>query len=267
MKHHNYRQTWIKLLFFTVLCLLLPMPIYAQPVEIIAEGTYQMGDNDTPSIAEERALLKAKRNALEQAGTYITSSTSVKNLQVTEDNLLALSAGVLKVSIIDTQRTQIGNGMEIKVKIKALVDTDKLQELIKNSAEAPKLLSPASPDILPSSQQTSIQFNGYYQHTSMTKNLKWCVYYRFFPDGTVNAISYFGDTAPPPENLFEVLRLSPGGMGTYSMQNGEIQFILKYLKGKIEGKGLITGEKILLSFYSDITKTSGQQTCWFIRNK
>lgn len=267
MKHRKNGRAWIILLFLVLFCLLLPLPIYAQSVEIIAEGTYQMGDNDTPSIAEERALLKAKRNALEQAGTYITSSTSVKNLQVTEDNLLALSAGVLKVSIIDTQRTQIGNGMEVKIKIKALVETDKLQELIKNSTETPRLLSPASPNISPSSQQASLQFNGYYQYTSMTKNLRWCMYYRFFPDGTVNAISYFGDTAPPPENLFEILRLSPGGMGTYRMQNGEIYFNLKYPKGKIDGKGLITGEKILLSFYSDITKTSGQQTCWFIRNK
>ena len=52
--------------------------------EIVAEGAYNMGDGETPSVAESRALLNAKRIALEQAGTYVESYTKVKNIQVTE---------------------------------------------------------------------------------------------------------------------------------------------------------------------------------------
>lgn len=264
MNRRRNINTLAKLLVLTLFCLLQAYPVWAQSVEIIAEGSYQMGDNDTPAISEERALLKAKRNALEQAGTYMTSSTTVKNLQVTEDNLSALSAGVLKVTIVDTQRTQVGNGMEVKVKIKAMVDTEKLENAIQNAANASKTqLAPSTQPALPS----ELQFNGYYQYTSMIRNLKRTTYYRFFPDGKVNAVSYFADSTPAPNDLFEVLHRSPGGMGAYSVQGGELRFSIDYPKGKLEGKGKISGESLLLSFYSHITKTNGQQTCWFVKIK
>ncbi|OGP11798.1 MAG: hypothetical protein A3G39_02565 [Deltaproteobacteria bacterium RIFCSPLOWO2_12_FULL_43_16] len=63
--------------------LFLPLHVSAQTKEIIAEGTYNMGDGETPSVAESRALLQAKRTALEQAGTYVESYSKVINLQLT----------------------------------------------------------------------------------------------------------------------------------------------------------------------------------------
>ena len=52
---------------------------FAEIKEIISEGTYNMGDGETPGVAESRALLQAKRIALEQAGTYVESYTKVEN--------------------------------------------------------------------------------------------------------------------------------------------------------------------------------------------
>src|SRR4030042_4524629 len=46
--------------------------------EIVAEGTYIMGDGETPIIAEGRAVEQAKRYAVEQAGTYVKSYSRVK---------------------------------------------------------------------------------------------------------------------------------------------------------------------------------------------
>ncbi|MEK6725094.1 MAG: hypothetical protein AABY54_00880 [Deltaproteobacteria bacterium] len=43
-------------------------PVFAETKEIIAEGTYNMGDGETPTVAESRALLQAKRIAVEEAG-------------------------------------------------------------------------------------------------------------------------------------------------------------------------------------------------------
>lgn len=37
---------------------------FAETKEFISEGTYTMGDNETPLIAEEKALLQAKRSAI-----------------------------------------------------------------------------------------------------------------------------------------------------------------------------------------------------------
>ena len=58
---------------------------FAETKEIISEGTYNMGDGETPSVAESRALLQAKRTALEQAGTYVESYTRVKNIPLTKN--------------------------------------------------------------------------------------------------------------------------------------------------------------------------------------
>ena len=50
--------------------------------EIIAEGTYNMGDGKTPLIVEDKALLQTKKATIRQAGTYIESYSKVENLQL-----------------------------------------------------------------------------------------------------------------------------------------------------------------------------------------
>jgi hypothetical protein len=89
-----------------------------QAKEIIAEGTYNMGDGETPGVAESRALLQAKRTALEQAGTYVESYTKVKNLQLTEDEIQVLASGLMEVEILDKKRTIIGDDIHFYVKLK-----------------------------------------------------------------------------------------------------------------------------------------------------
>ena len=60
--------------------MLLLFDCIRQTKEIVSEGTYNMGDGETPSVAESRALLKAKQIALEQAGTYVESYSKIKNI-------------------------------------------------------------------------------------------------------------------------------------------------------------------------------------------
>src|SRR3989304_2881342 len=115
--------------------LFLPLHVSAQTKEIIAEGTYNMGDGETPSVAESRALLQAKRIAVEQAGTYVESYTKVKNLQLTEDEIKVLSSGLMEVEILDKKRTIVGDGFNFWVKIKAKVNPDKIEERAKRVKE------------------------------------------------------------------------------------------------------------------------------------
>ncbi len=56
-----------------VLLLFSQSSAFAETKEIISEGTYNMGDGETPTVAESRALLQAKRTAVEEAGTYVES--------------------------------------------------------------------------------------------------------------------------------------------------------------------------------------------------
>lgn len=88
-------------------------------------------------VAEQRAIEQAKRNAVEQAGTYVESYTKVKNYQVTEDEIKVISSGVMQVEVLDKKRTVTsgGEGILFWVKIKALVKTDNIDEMIKKMKE------------------------------------------------------------------------------------------------------------------------------------
>ncbi|HWR44238.1 hypothetical protein [Sporomusa sp.] len=258
------KQIWIMTLVALLLLLLTPV-VFAQAIEITAEGVYQMGDNDTPSVAEDRALLKAKRNALEQAGTYIASSTVVKNFQVTEDNVVALSAGVMKVNILDTKRTQVGNGMEIRVNIKAIVDTEKLDEFVRQSAglqNKSTVVAPLSQMKEQSSGTGIVKFNGLYQASTYHGSGHYYYYYfRFFPDGTVTSNSGINNTFLLER--FKALESSPSGSGKYSVQNGEIRFSIAFPKGNVDYIGTIEGDKLRLTFHSYIINTDGGYYCKF----
>jgi len=115
--------------------LLFPSHGFTAVKEIVSEGAYNMGDGETPSVAESRALLNAKRVALEQAGTYVESYTKVENMQVTKDEIKVLASGIMEVEILDKKRTIVGDGFRFWVKIKAKVNPDKIQEMAKRVKE------------------------------------------------------------------------------------------------------------------------------------
>jgi len=117
--------------FAMALLLFLPSVGFTESKEIISEGTYNMGDGETPSVAESRALLQAKRTALEQAGTYVESYSKVKNFQLTEDEIKVLASGLMEVEILDKKRTILGDGFHFWVKIKARVQIEKMEEMAK----------------------------------------------------------------------------------------------------------------------------------------
>ena len=265
MRNMNCKQLWI--IFFVVLVFSTQTPAaFAQSVEIISEGVYQMGDNDTPSAAEEMALLKAKRNAVEQAGTYIGSFTSVKNFQVTDDNVVALSVGAIKVSVLDTKRTQIGNGMEIRVKIRAIVDTEMLNTLIKKLYTVEKSTTITKLESQPATVGIDtgiIKLNGLYQAVSYHgQGHYYYYYYRFFPNGRVS--SYFSPLDDRVSDVYKALEISSSGNGNYSVQNGEIKFSLIFPKGNIDYTGKMIENKLRLVFHSNIINTDGGYDCKFI---
>lgn len=118
-----------------VFILVLPLSIQAEVKEIICEGTYNMGDGETPSVAESRALLQAKRVAIEQAGTYVVSYSKVKNLQLTEDEIKVMASGIMEVTELDKKRTVVGDGFHFWVRIKAIVNSDKMEDMAKKAKD------------------------------------------------------------------------------------------------------------------------------------
>jgi len=133
------------LILASLFTLVVPLLVHAETKVLTAEATYLMGDGETPSFAEAMALQKAKQMALEQAGTYVESYSKVQNYNLTTEEIQTIAGGVLQVEVLNKSRTLIGDGLQLYVKIKATVTTDKMAELVqrikgKNVAEEYKRL-------------------------------------------------------------------------------------------------------------------------------
>lgn len=125
--------------------LVVPCVAHAEIKVLTAEAAYTMGDGETPSFAEALVLQKAKQMALEQAGTYVESYTKTQNLDLTTGEVQTIAGGVLQVEIQEKERSLVGDGLQLFVKIKATMTTDKMEELAqrikgKNVAEEDKKL-------------------------------------------------------------------------------------------------------------------------------
>jgi len=89
-----------------------------------------MESNDTREVAKKMAVKDAMRNAVEQAKTYIDSSTLAYNGTVTEDDIEAIAAGIIRVN--DETFEYLNNGSQCRAHIVGTVDTAdvNLQELL-----------------------------------------------------------------------------------------------------------------------------------------
>jgi len=129
-------MTFSLFLFFLIFAFLFPSWSHAESKAIIAEGKYNMGDGETPTVAENGALVNAKRDAVEQAGTYIESYSKVNNFQLTADEVQAASAAILEVTILDKKRDISGDGgITFWVKIRANVNADNLPGVLNELKE------------------------------------------------------------------------------------------------------------------------------------
>jgi Flp pilus assembly protein TadD len=120
-------KLWVGLfLLFTFCCSLA----FAESKVVTSEGKYVMGDLDTKKEARSLALMEAKRSALEQAGTYLESSSEVKNYELTKDEINSLTSGVVSVEVLKEDWKMSGENLMVTVLIRATVDTSNLGERI-----------------------------------------------------------------------------------------------------------------------------------------
>jgi hypothetical protein len=88
------------LAIFLIILLLFPISAIGEIITIKQTVKQTFGGAQSPDDARISAMAKAKREALERAGTYIESLTVVQNAKVEKDEILALTAGVLKAEVI-----------------------------------------------------------------------------------------------------------------------------------------------------------------------
>ena len=122
-------------------CLLLLSTVsYAQIETITSTVRQPFGGSQSPDDARIAAFVKAKREALEQAGTYLESLTIVKNAALEKDEIFALTAGVLKAKIVSQKNYATADAFGIVIVAKVDVDTNILEERVNKLLKDRKLL-------------------------------------------------------------------------------------------------------------------------------
>jgi len=93
------------------------------------------GGSQSPDDARIAATAKAKREVLEKAGTYLESLTIVRENVLARDEILALSAGVLRTEIVSQKNYVAGEAFGIEVVAKVDVDTSIIGQRVKKLIE------------------------------------------------------------------------------------------------------------------------------------
>jgi len=125
-------KTGMILFGITLTMLFVTLSPAAEPTVVTAEGKYVMGDLDSKKDARMLALMEAKRIALEMAGTYVESSTEVKNFSLTRDQINTLAAGVMSTEILKEDWTMLGQNMTATIVIRATIQATNLRNRIKD---------------------------------------------------------------------------------------------------------------------------------------
>ena len=96
------------------------------------EGKATMSEAETQEQIIERAKTYALRNAREKAGVYIRSRSELRDLELVDDEVVTLTAGVVKIQDVQVEKTLVNDALQIFVTVTVIVDTDTLQQEIKN---------------------------------------------------------------------------------------------------------------------------------------
>ncbi|MEW6673596.1 MAG: tetratricopeptide repeat protein [Thermodesulfobacteriota bacterium] len=91
----------LRMLIGVILILGLPLSGLGAPGEFIENYTYSAGESDSKLTCRTVSLIEVKRLLLEKIGTYLESRTEMKDFQIEKDEIISLSAGIVKLEILD----------------------------------------------------------------------------------------------------------------------------------------------------------------------
>jgi len=111
-----------------VLILSLPSLGISGQKEFIESYTYTAGEADSKLTCRTVSLIEVKRLLLERIGTYLTSRTEVQNYRVEKDEIVLLTAGIVKLEILD----ETWNGETYSLTAKIESNPDDLARAIEN---------------------------------------------------------------------------------------------------------------------------------------
>ena len=129
-----------KAFLLSLVLFLLPCISHAEIKTYTHTVKQSFGGSQSPDDARVAAVHKAKREALEKAGTYLESLTIVRESVVEKDEILALAVGVLNAEVVSEKKFLEGNEFGIIVVAKVDVDTSILEERVRKLLQDRSLL-------------------------------------------------------------------------------------------------------------------------------
>ncbi len=122
----NHRKKITVMLVLSLAGAATYQPAKAEIKTFVRSYTYEAGEADSKLTSRAIALEQAKRELLEELGTYLESYTEVNKYQLTKDQIIVLTAGVVKTSILGED----WNGKQYKLTAKIETDPQKVAEEI-----------------------------------------------------------------------------------------------------------------------------------------
>lgn len=113
----------------------LPVSSFAEIKTVTQTVKQPFGGSQSPDDARTSGIAKAKREALEQFGTYIESTTVIKNSHFDSDEIMALTAGVTKAEVIKQQNYIDGDAFGIEITVKVDLDDASLEKSLQRLLE------------------------------------------------------------------------------------------------------------------------------------
>jgi hypothetical protein len=117
---------------FLLAIVLVPSLAFGEIKTITHSVKQVFGGSQSPDDARAAGVARAKREALEMAGTYVRSTTVVRNSQVESDEVLAIAAGILKTKVVSEKNYATGEAFGIEMTVEVEVDTGILEANVKH---------------------------------------------------------------------------------------------------------------------------------------
>jgi len=100
-RHLRREEQVAAVCLLAIILLIAASPCLAAIKVFEREYTYQASEADSKLSSRTVSLAEVKRLLLEELGTYLESITEVKNFQLTKDQITALTAGIVRVEVLD----------------------------------------------------------------------------------------------------------------------------------------------------------------------
>lgn len=123
----------LSLFVFILILFIFTYPVFAEIKVFEKEVEAIVGEGQAQSQVEDFAVQRAKRLAVEEAGTYLSSLSVVQNYQLQKDEVIALASGIVRAVPVGLASVREANGVTyVKIKAKIEVDTSVLDQHVKN---------------------------------------------------------------------------------------------------------------------------------------